>query len=441
MSSVALVVLDTLRKDAFDEHFEWLPGRRFENAYSTTHWTGPAHASLFTGLYPSEAGTYAQRRSFDYPGAALAERLRDDGYTTRAYSSNVIVSPEFGFDRGFEEFHGSWNVELALTDGAIYDWHTLLRERQDVRTYLRGFLGSVRRECETLPSLRRGLELLGGRRALDYGTRTALDTVRETEFGDREFLFVNLMEAHSPYYPPPAHRTVDGYETTDHPLHEATGDLDRERIRQAYDDCVRYLSTVYERIVAELAEDFDYVVTVGDHGELFGEHGFYEHTYGVFPELTHVPLVVSGVDVPDERREETVNLLDVHRTVLELAGLDPASDRRGRPLLGDVEARECLTEYGGVPHPRQVRALREHGVPSERIAAYHEPLYGVALPGNYYGYQTPDGFRERGTAPVDDPQRRLERLLADRAEPESAENESDLPDGVLDQLEQLGYAG
>lgn len=56
MGNIALVVLDTLRKDLFDAHFGWMPGERFEHAWSTTHWTAAAHASLFTGLYPSEAG-------------------------------------------------------------------------------------------------------------------------------------------------------------------------------------------------------------------------------------------------------------------------------------------------------------------------------------------------------------------------------------------------
>lgn len=54
--NIALIVLDTLRKDSFDEHFDWLPGRRFENAWAPSHWTVPVHASLFTGHYPSEVG-------------------------------------------------------------------------------------------------------------------------------------------------------------------------------------------------------------------------------------------------------------------------------------------------------------------------------------------------------------------------------------------------
>ena len=36
----------------------------------------------------------------------------------------------------------------------------------------------------------------------DNGAQAALKYVRETDFGANEFLFMNLMEAHSPYNPP-----------------------------------------------------------------------------------------------------------------------------------------------------------------------------------------------------------------------------------------------
>ena len=456
MENVALVVMDTLRKDAFDRHFDWLPGTHFDNARSTSHWTGAVHSSLFTGLYPSEAGVYAHNREFDYPGPTLVEQLRDAGYTTRAYSSNVIVSSEFGFDRGFEEFTGSWNVELALSDGRIYDWHTHLREEQGLDRYVEGFRGSITDDCATLPSLWRGIELATGRRVLDYGGHRAVKTVEKTDFGDREFLFVNIMEPHAPYYPPPEYRTVGSHERPEHPLYKAPDDEDFDggALERAYEDCVRYTSDLYERMFDSLSESFDYVITVGDHGELFGEHGFYEHTYGIFPELTHVPLAISetgrgegndatagsgGAAGGTERRDEVVSLLDVHRTVLDLAEIEAPS--RGQNLLEGVESRECLSEYHGIPHPRQVEALQEWGTPREQIHEYHEPLYAISLPSGYYGYETLSGFKERGIPEIDDPIARLYALREDLDEREPSDDADALPDSVVEQLEHLGYVG
>ena len=80
--SVAIVVLDTLRKDTFDRYFEWVEGTVFDNAYSTSHWTVPAHASLITGKYGSEVGVHGKSRMFDYPGDTIVEKLQESGYTT-----------------------------------------------------------------------------------------------------------------------------------------------------------------------------------------------------------------------------------------------------------------------------------------------------------------------------------------------------------------------
>lgn len=71
--NVAVVVLDTLRKDAFDRHFEWLPGLQFDNAWSSSHWTVPAHGSMFTGKYPSETGVHAKNVLLDCEQPVLAE--------------------------------------------------------------------------------------------------------------------------------------------------------------------------------------------------------------------------------------------------------------------------------------------------------------------------------------------------------------------------------
>ncbi|QSG08239.1 sulfatase-like hydrolase/transferase [Halapricum desulfuricans] len=103
--NIAIVVLDTLRKDAFDEYFDWLPGTRYEQAWSTSNWTVPAHASLFTGEYPSTVETHAKRKVLDHDAPTLAESLQAEEYRTRGISANVHVSSAFDFDRGFDEFY------------------------------------------------------------------------------------------------------------------------------------------------------------------------------------------------------------------------------------------------------------------------------------------------------------------------------------------------
>lgn len=119
MTNIALVVLDTLRKDAFDQHFDWLPGIQFQNAWSPGAWTIPAHAALFGGAYPSELGVYAKTQSLDCDRRVLAEALSDKDYQTRAFSANANISSAFNFDRGFDAFRHSWRGKMY--DEALLD--------------------------------------------------------------------------------------------------------------------------------------------------------------------------------------------------------------------------------------------------------------------------------------------------------------------------------
>jgi len=50
---------------------------------------------------------------------------------------------------------------------------------------------------------------------------------------------------------------------------------------------------------------------------LLGEyHGMWNHVDGIYPELTHVPLAISGLK---ENCDLTVSILDLYTTILELA--------------------------------------------------------------------------------------------------------------------------
>lgn len=88
MANVALVVLDTLRYDAFEEAFGWLDGTRFTRTFSTAHWTVPVHASLFTERYASKVGVHGQSLALNCHDRTLAEAFEDTGRHTRCLTAN-----------------------------------------------------------------------------------------------------------------------------------------------------------------------------------------------------------------------------------------------------------------------------------------------------------------------------------------------------------------
>lgn len=456
MANVALVVLDTLRKDSFEEHFDWLPGTYYENAYSPSHWTVPVHASMFTGRYPSEVGVYANSEKLDCPETVLAESLSDAGYTTRAFSANGNISDYFMFDRGFDEFRVNWRAEgwkeeLEFKEKSnVFDWKSFNSETEyeyPVRPLV-GILRSVLGDYDTLPSLKHGFnrKMRGpGSPKLsddpeDYGSKEALGYVRSREFGDDEFLFLNIMDAHNPYQPPEDYRTVEPVRIHGLKATVRGPDADDDRVRQAYDDSVRYLSDMYRKIFEEIEPDFDHIITLSDHGELLGEHDSWEHLCGLYPELIHVPLSVypgTGQDGDDGM----VNLIDVYATVLDATGVETSNIRhrtRGESLLNGIEPRDTVSEFHGLSR-LHVQSLDEDWM--ERVRYMDVELDAIASPPTYYGYETFDGFEEYGETQVSDTRQRLNELIDEKQKRETEqENYNDMSDEVLDRLEDLGYA-
>ena len=90
---ILLIVLDAARADRFSSygyHRQTTPhmdrfageGLRFTRAVSTSSWTLPTHASLFTGLLPDEHGTRNQHAWLIDRFPTLAELLAKRGYRT-----------------------------------------------------------------------------------------------------------------------------------------------------------------------------------------------------------------------------------------------------------------------------------------------------------------------------------------------------------------------
>lgn len=434
MSSVAVVVLDTLRYDAFQEAFDWLEGARFSRAYATSHWTIPAHASLFTGRYAAEVGVHGRSPALDCPERTLAEAFDDAGHRTRCLTGNTQLTQYDGWERGFDEFAGPAN--LGRVDESMFDWGRHVEATEPgVDRYLSGVWNCVAGDWDTLGSLRYGYDLYR-KPTWDGGASDVRDRLRATDVGDEEFLFVNLMDAHTPYRPPPGE---------DDPVTVVVADAfaggvdDPDRVRAAYRASVEYLSEIYREIHAELTAEFDYVVTLSDHGELLGEHGLWNHSISLHPELIHVPLVVSGDDVEAGPRHEVVDLLDVHRTVAELGGVDV--DSRGRDLFGPLEPTEHRFESHGLLPFHESQFERE-GVSAAEFQRWQTRLDGFVTPDGAYCYETdPDGgFRVVGETDLPDPRGRLEELLDAVDEREVEDADVSVSAEVRDRLEELGYA-
>ena len=170
-----------------------------------------------------------------------------------------------------------------------------------------------------------------------------------------------------------------------HVLRNASSHEGVEELLEVVSACPEdVVGVIYKEIFSALEEDFDYIVTVSDHGELLGEHhGMWNHVSGIYPELTHVPLVISGLK--EEDCDSTVNILDLYTTILELAGVDSNQDD-SQNLTSPRDSRTYLTEYG-VPFDRNLERAKSEGLDLDE---YDRDLFAFAESG-HYGYKITTG--------------------------------------------------
>lgn len=446
--NVALVVLDTLRKDTFDRHFEWLEGTSYDNAWSTTHNSPAAHGSLFTGRFASEIGVHGKSPALDCPEPTLAELLCDSGYTTRGFSANTYVSKYFVFDRGFDEFRNETRV-VGGEDSA-FNWPKFIKEHKTdgPRRYADLLAGIWESDAPLFPTLGQGakiklkdLGVLDADRSYEDGKK-AIDYVESTEFESQgEFLLINLMDVHGPYKAPAEYRTVDPVHVTSTELTIGDEtDVCQEEVVAAYNDCARYLSDVYVRLHDVLTDDFEYVITTSDHGEAFGEHGVWCHM-GLVPEVTNVPLSIWTPPEADriEPTGEPVNLHDLFQTVCDLAGTTPPDNTRGESLTNASGFRDRykLLETHGLSTEKKERLL-DDGFDPGTLAPYDQPLHAVAS-STGYAFETFEGPIEHVGERIPDAEEKMTALVND-LDRRNGTTETDVPEHVRRRLKELGYA-
>lgn len=318
--NVLVLVVDTLRADHLSTYgyarktspnVDRLArlGVLFENAYSTSSWTLPSHASLLTGRYPHEHG--AETLSYDGRYPSLAEALRDRGYRTAAFSGNNLwFSRRRGFGKGFAHFEDYFNTLGDMFARTVYG-----------------------REVELFVLPRLGYDNLLGRKGAEDVNRAVLRWL-ERDSGRPFFVFVNYLDVHDPYVPPQPYRSkfsrernpggiintwFDRYYPKMTPA-QLQGEMD------AYDGAIVYTDEQIGRLLEELRQrglsQNTLVVITSDHGESFGEHGLLIHQNALYREVICVPLVLfwPGHVPGGVRVSQLVSNASLPATVMELLG-------------------------------------------------------------------------------------------------------------------------
>lgn len=320
-----LVTFDTLRADHLGCYGYPRPtspfldrlarqGVLFENAFSSCSHTSPAHASLFTGLHPSQHGV--RRNGLGLPALVpgtpgfrtLAEGLAERGFDTAGFSGVTFLAP---IARGFHSF-----------DGAGGNWHEYRQADATGDASLR-WLASKRPE-------------------------------------DRFLLFLHLFDAHLPHRAPadclerlafasPAAEAAFAREAVERRavsprIYGSRAELAREHTR--YDAEIRFADRELARLFGAMEraglDDGSLWVVTADHGEGLGSHAYAGHGKYLYNEQVRIPLIIyQGGPRSSARVRGVARHVDILPTLFELLGgsfEQPGFTLPGRSLVPALRA-------------------------------------------------------------------------------------------------------
>ena len=333
MRNIVLVTLDSVRADhcSFMGYYrETTPnidrmarkGLNFKNAISPAPRTLPSMVGIFTGklmnIYVKadcEAEFWKKNARLNLRSRkTLAEVLSSKGYTTGAFCPNAYTSRYFGFNKGFNYFQDF-----------------LFAKKSHQKIFEKMIKGSK------IFSYIRNIENLILKQEAFKTWESYYDEIIEWISKAKEpfFLWVFLLDTHLPWLVPRRFRKWGNFFDMYYSgwkifkfLNKQNANIPekiRKKLMNAYDDSIYYADSFIGKLQKDL-EDYDPIFVIhSDHGEEFGERGFYGHYYPhLYEENIHVPLVVSNLDEKKEI-EKPVSLLNLLKIILILGTNDSFS--------------------------------------------------------------------------------------------------------------------
>jgi len=324
-----MIVSDALRSDVLGcyggglktPNIDWLAknGVLFEGAHSTAPFTVPSAVSLLTGNYPT---SYIRKTipvvKWDLPlvvenETLLAEIIKGIGYDVKMDVENRVAIGQQNM-QGFETtklFNELTEKEKIYVENIIN-----IKSKEDYCKKMYGFLSFL------------------------------LTTTKDEKF----FSLKWILDPHSPYNPPKKFRDEIKVNLSKLSRKENyysnllfTGEV---KSLSQYEQ--RYLKMLYEKEVESVDErvgfilkalqhkdllDSTFIIFTSDHGELFGEHGEWNHGNNFYEELLHIPLIITGPGISQGKRiKKVVSLLDVMETVKDLLRIQLPYNSQGHSL-------------------------------------------------------------------------------------------------------------
>ncbi len=353
----------------------------YENCYSTSCWTPPAHGSIFTGLYPHEHGVHELNYTLPDNLVTLPEVLKMMGYYTIGISCNGLIGVPTNFNKGFDVF-----IELER-------WRLFSENRPEFQRFLeylgknnerilflksvknfillksiKSFIWGVKNKNIIVPFkhalnfIYSTIKLKGGSKVIRDATPYTLKTLKLARYmlskihnGRPLFLFLNIMQPHYQYNPPKLFRNIWSHPDSLYKKHSQNywehyykKPFFSEVInyfKDLYDEEILYLDKLISEFIATTCHHDMVVIIVSDHGEHFGEYGHLGHILSLHDPVVKVPLLIK---YPFTHKYEVVSNLvqinDIYATIIDLIQCPMPAPLSSNSLLGSSKREKAYME-------------------------------------------------------------------------------------------------
>jgi arylsulfatase A-like enzyme len=427
--NLLFVIFDTTRADHLGtygyEKYSTSPrldalakeGLVLERAYAHSSLTPVSAGSFLTGTLPQRHGVRSLfnvgEESLKQDTPSLFGMLRESGRQTAGFVSAKPMGKHYGLDRGFDSYED--DLDRTRASYAIQRFSDAPQRPGDVTTDL-------------------ALEWLGAHSQEPFA------------------MLVHLFDAHDLSFVPPPSFLKDHLSFPMPAEIERRGDSFRpqslEQLVELYDAEIRYTDLQLGRLLDKLTElgveENTLVVVLADHGEAFGEHGYFTHGW-LTEEQLRVPLVLRGPGIAaGVRIPSRVGLVDLLPSLAQAFDLPSPAGLAGQSFLelaagATAEDRDIYAEVHHAPGDPRGREPEMYTMIVGDWKYIHHPTSGAhelyAL-GSDPGEENNQFSKQPAVAA-----RLLERLLRCGALGGAGVNLEGLSEQQVRELQALGYLG
>jgi arylsulfatase A-like enzyme len=344
--NIIIYLIDTLRRDRLGSYGYDRPvspridafaaeATLFSSGHGQSSWTKPTVASVFTGFWPPRHGATGWKHRLAEDFVTLPELLRDAGWVTAAFVTNINASDTFGVAQGFDTLWYKRKVDANRVNTEVFNW---------------------------LDSLDRSHPFL---------------------------LYVHTMDPHAGYKPREPYRTQFAPTADQMPSWKPRWRWPKENapfFSDLYDGEVAQNDAAFGALVDRLIEldlyDDSLVIFLSDHGEEFREHGGWRHNRRLYAETLDVPIIVKFPGQHEGRVSDVpVSHVDILPTVLHVTDLPPFDEVEGqslvrpesRPVFSHLRVGRYPLQYSVIDHKWKLIRTHKQGLKVELFDIATDP--------------------------------------------------------------------